>query len=98
MFFKSNLLSAYVAKIIYRSTNHFRSLKQFVENLNVFFNKNRIPIIGSQLRVTGKVGGKMRKTKYQYKLGKTQNQTLSNIVSYSKSLSFTKYGVISIKV
>lgn len=39
----------------------------------------------------------MRKSKYIYKIGKVQLQTLKLIFDYNLYLSFTKFGIISIK-
>ena len=94
----AKLISEYVSKLIYISKNHFRDLKFFTDIFEHFFIKNVIKLLGFQLRVTGKVGGRLRKKKYQFKLGKTQSQTININLSYYKSLSFTRYGIISIKV
>ena len=40
----------------------------------------------------------MRKSKYHYKLGKVQLQTLKSSLNYSLGLSYTKFGIISIKI
>jgi len=66
--------------------------------LNFFFFRGVIHFLGLQLRLTGKLGGKMRKSKYHYKLGKVCLQVLNIIVSYSLSYSYSKFGVISVKI
>ena len=53
---------------------------------------------GFQLRVTGKLNGRMRKSKYQYSIGKVSLQTLQSIISYSMTVSYTKFGLLSNKV
>jgi len=51
-----------------------------------------------QLRLTGKLSGKMRKSKYGYRIGKVQLHTIDSKVIYSSDLSYTKFGIISIKL
>jgi hypothetical protein len=95
---QSKLLSDYLSKLIKGSKKHFRNLSFFVKALEFVFNWNLIQILGFQLRLNGKLGGKLRKSKYHYKLGKVQLQTLRFNLSYSFSVSYTKFGTISIKV
>ena len=59
----AKLISEYVSKLIYISKNHFRDLKFFTDIFEHFFIKNVIKLLGFQLRVTGKVGGRLRKKK-----------------------------------
>jgi small subunit ribosomal protein S3 len=57
-----------------------------------------VQFLGLQLRLNGKLGGKLRKSKYHYKLGKVQLQSLKVGLNYSISISHTKFGAISVKV
>jgi ribosomal protein S3 len=57
----------------------------------------KISLLGIQLRVSGKLDGRMRRSKYHYNVGKVQLQTLKIFLNYSLSISYTKYGIISIK-
>jgi ribosomal protein S3 len=57
----------------------------------------KISLWGIQLRVAGKLDGRMRKSKYHYNIGKVQLQTLKTFLNYSISISYTKFGIISIK-
>jgi hypothetical protein len=95
---QSKMLSNYVVDIIQKTKKHHMVLRNFVSLIELFFFKNIISFLGFQLRVTGKLGGKMRKSKYHYKLGKVRLQTLKVGLSYSSSVSYTKFGVISVKV
>jgi len=93
----SNLIGEFISNEIEKNKNHFRVLGFFTKSLEDFFFTKVLKFKGFQLRLTGKLGGKMRKSKYHYKLGKVQLQTLSSSLSYSLCLSYTKFGVISIK-
>ena len=95
---KTILVSEYIAAIIFKSKNHIRDLKVFVKFFGNLFGNDKIKLLGFQLRLTGKVGGRMRKTKYECKLGLIKTHTFNVSVNYTKSLSYTKYGIISIKL
>jgi ribosomal protein S3 len=53
---------------------------------------------GFQLRINGKLNGKMRKSKYHYSLGKVPLQTLQILLSYSLTIAYTRFGVITTKI
>lgn len=93
----SKLIGDFIASEVEKNKNHFRVLTLFIKSFeNLFFTKT-LKFKGFQLRLTGKLGGKMRKSKYHYKLGKVELQTLKSSLSYSLCLSYTKFGVISVK-
>jgi len=95
---QSAMLSKYVANIIKKTKNHLMVIKKFINFVEFYFFKHIINFLGLQLRVTGKLGGKMRKSKYHYKLGKVCLQSLKIGLSYSCSISYTKFGLISVKI
>jgi len=97
-YINSQILSDYLAIYLSKTKKHYQILYKFTESLESFFFSNVLKMLGIQVRAGGKLGGKMRKSKYHYKLGKVQLQTLYQRVSYSISLSFTKFGVIAIKI
>lgn len=94
----SKIIVDYLLNVIKKNKNHHRSLRIFTNLLEKLFFSKVIKLLGFQLRVTGKLGGNMRKSKYHYKLGKVQLQTLKTTLSYSIGLSYTKFGIISVKV
>jgi ribosomal protein S3 len=97
-YFNSSLLSNYLSFLIKNSDKHYVVLKNVVKVLQNFYLVSHIKLLGIQLRLSGKLGGKMRKSKYHYQLGKVQLQTLKSKLSYDLGNSYTKYGVISVKV
>ena len=95
---ESKMIANYLANNIKTTKKHYLVLRNFINLLEYFFFKNIINFLGFQLRLNGKLGGKMRKSKYHYKLGKVWLQMLQVYLSYTLAVSFTKFGVISIKV
>jgi hypothetical protein len=95
---QSKMIANYVANSIKTTKKHYLVLRSFIGLVEYFFFKNIINFLGLQLRLTGKLGGKMRRSKYHYKLGKVWLQTLKIGLNYTLSISFTKFGIISIKV
>jgi ribosomal protein S3 len=93
----TKVLSDYLADLIKKNKQHHKTLRTFVSGIERFFFSNTLKLLGLQLRVTGKLGGRMRKSKYHYSLGKVQLQTIRMGVSYTLGISYTKFGVISIK-
>ena len=49
------------------------------------------------MQVSGKLNGKMRKSKYHYSIGKVQLQTLMTTLDYHLGISYTKFGILSTK-
>lgn len=94
----SFLLAEYVADLIKKGKQHRKSLQIFTNFFERIFSPRLLLLSGFQLRVSGKLGGKLRKSKYHYKIGKVQLQTLKNPLSYCMTTSYTKFGVFSIKV
>jgi len=94
----SLILATYLAEMIKNGKQHRKNLQTFTDFFERVFFSCVIFLSGFQLRVTGKLGGKLRKSKYHYKLGKVKLQTFKHFLSYSLVPSFTKFGVISIKV
>jgi hypothetical protein len=94
----SRLIGEFLAKVITRDKQHRKSLAIFTAFVEKIIFSKAIPLFGLQLRVTGKLGGKMRKSKFHYKIGFVKLQTLKYSVSYSCEASYTKFGIISVKV
>lgn len=94
----SLFLANFLALRLRSSKNHRKILSKFIEVLESSFYSNYIKLVGVQIRVSGKLGGKMRKSKYHYKLGKVQLQTIQQNLNYSYVPSYTKFGVLSVKI
>lgn len=95
---QSKLLTEYIAILIKRGKQHRKTLQLFTNFFEKIFYSRLLTLLGFQLRVTGKLGGKLRKSKYHYKIGLVKLQTFKYYLSYSCVPSYTKFGVISIKL
>ena len=95
---QSKLLAEYVAALIKKGKQHRKTLQWFTNFFEKIFYSRLLTLLGFQLRVTGKLGGKLRKSKYHYKLGKVKLQTFKYYLSYCCLVSYTKFGIISIKL
>jgi len=97
-FFKNTkLFSEFIALQLQKNKNHKKILRKITLIIENFWKNYIVNLIGIQLRITGKLNGSMRKSKYHYDIGKVQLQTLKIILSYSLSFSYTKFGIISTK-
>jgi len=97
-YMNSTLITDYISTILQANKRHRWLLRKFIETIEIFFYLNIIKFKGFQLRVSGKLNGKMRKSKYHYKLGKVKLQSLKFYLTYSFNISYTKFGVLSIKI
>lgn len=93
----SQIFSEHIAYQLKANKNHKRFLRQTILIVEIFWTMRKISLWGIQLRVSGKLDGRMRKSKYHYNIGKVQLQTLKTFLNYSISISYTKFGIISIK-
>jgi hypothetical protein len=98
LYCNSKLLANYLVAVIKKQKNHFKILKFFTDLVTFYFVRNLYYVAGIQIRVTGKLGGKMRRSKFHYKIGKVQLHTFKTVLSYNMSFSYTKFGIISVKI
>jgi len=80
-----------------RNKNHKKFIRLITSTIELFWKSRRIGLRGIQLRIAGKLNGKMRKSKYHYSIGKVQLQTLATFLNYDMCVSYTKFGILSIK-
>jgi len=94
----SRILSEFISYQLQKDKNHRRFIRRTILSIEKFWTTYNFGFNGIQLRVTGKLNGRMRKSKYQYILGKVSLQTLQTILSYTISIAYTKFGLISTKL
>ena len=95
----SNLLSWFIAKYITSKKSHFFFLKKIKRLLFLYFHHGtKFDIKGVFFKVCGKFQGKLRKRKFIASYKKKSLTTFTDLVSFSISQSYTKFGVFSIKV
>jgi len=97
-FFFSRLLADYISQILSSGKQHLKILKRFILFFESFFYSNILLLQGVQLRVTGKLGGKMRASKFHYKIGSVNLQKIISFCNYNLSVAYTKYGILAIKL
>jgi small subunit ribosomal protein S3 len=94
----SRILSEFISSQLEKDKNHRRLLRRIILSIEKFWASYNFGFNGIQLRVTGKLNGRMRKSKYQYILGKVSLQTLQTVISYTMTVAYTKFGLISTKL
>jgi len=94
----SRLLAQQLATMLARGKQHYQQLKSTVLLIKKYYMSNRINFLGLRVDVSGKLAGRMRKRKYRKSLGKLPLQTVKVMVSYCLALSYTKFGILSVKI
>lgn len=99
---KSPQLLTNAITIILRKTrkkNHIRNVLSFLFFIkNLFNNQSLVSFIGFRFKVSGKLSGKLRKSKFIYKLGKIQLLFLNSYITYHSDIAITQYGVFGLKL
>lgn len=92
-------MAIFISKHITDKKNHYfilRHFKTLLINIILYFKIFRLQ--GVYFRLHGKFKGVLKKKKYIVRWGKTTFQPLKVLINFGFFLSFTKYGVFSIKV
>lgn len=93
----TKMFSSFIAIQLKKIKNHKKVLRKITLIIETFWKNRNLNLRGVQLRVTGKLNGSMRKSKYHYSIGKVQLQTFKTFLNYHMSISYTKFGIISTK-
>lgn len=93
----TEMFSNFVALQLKKNKNHKKVLRKITLIIESFWKGRSVNLRGLQLRVTGKLNGSMRKSKFHYSIGKVQLQTFKTFLNYNISISYTKFGIISTK-
>jgi hypothetical protein len=93
----TKIFSQFIALQLKKNKNHKKVLRKITLIIEIFWKHRSANLKGIQLRVTGKLNGSMRKSKYHYSIGKVQLQTFKIFLNYNISISYTKFGIISTK-
>jgi hypothetical protein len=99
-FFKSHILNKYLVILIKKTKNkkHTKNLIIFLNYVKILFDKQLIPLTGFKFKIAGRLGGKLRKGCFHFKLGFLKLMFLNNFVDYSCDYVFTQYGSFSLKL
>lgn len=92
------LFSRYVGSSLIVSHRHRKSIMSLTKPIYYLYSKLLINPKGFKLYISGKLNGKMKRSKYAYKLGEMWISTFQNYINYFYLPLYTKFGVLSIKV
>lgn len=100
LFLKGSILLYYIHNIIKKTKNkkHIKTLLIFFREVKLIFKMQYIPICGFKFRIAGRLGGKLRKGTFFYKLGNLKLLTFITFLDYSFYIVHTVYGVFSLKL
>jgi len=79
-----------------RSKKHIRDLLFFLRIVKSIFDSQIVSITGFKFQIKGKLGGKLRKSKFKYKIGKLPLSQLSLFIVYSSIPVYTRFGVFGL--
>jgi len=92
------IFSDCISLMLRKNKNHVKVLRQIIRVIETFWQIKQLSIRGIKLKVQGKLNGRMRKSKYNYNIGKVQLQELQVFLNYNMSISYTKFGIMAIKL
>lgn len=100
IFFKGEIILSYIHNIVKKTKNkkHLKNLFLFFQEVKTTFKTQYIPLYGFKFRIAGRLGGKLRKSTFYYKLGNLKLLTFNTFVNYSFYVVHTLYGVFSLKL
>ena len=93
---KPNILLNVLSRALVLNKKHWTVLNFFKRLLNFFFFTSTLK--GLQIRISGKINGKMRKKKHNFKLGTMPLQKIDDKIGYAYKQAITKFGVLGIKI
>lgn len=100
LFLKANILTSYINIIIKKTRNkkHVKNLIMFFNNIKMLFEKQIISLFGLKFKIAGRLGGKLRKGSFIYKLGAVRLMSFNVVLDYSCTFVYTQYGSFSLKL
>jgi hypothetical protein len=93
----TEIFSNFVALQLKKNKKHKKVLRKITLIIETFWKNRSVNLRGLQIRVSGKLNGSMRKSKFHYSIGKVQLQTFKTFLNYNMAISYTKFGIISTK-
>jgi ribosomal protein S3 len=70
----------------------------FFSSLKTLFKQQVIPLSGLRFKISGRIGGKLRKSVFGYKLGQIQLMSFDSFIDFSCDFVYTQYGSFSLKL
>lgn len=92
------LFTRWIGSLLSKTYQHRKKIKGFIQIINFLFTKKLINFKGFKVYISGKLNGKMKRSKYGYKMGEIWLNTLNNKINYYYLPLYTKFGIFSLKV
>lgn len=93
---KPKILLEVLARALVLNKKHWAVINFFKRLLKFFFFTSTLK--GLQIRISGKINGKMRKKKHIFKLGNMPLQSIDDKIGYAYKQAVTKFGVLGLKI
>ena len=94
----AEFLCKYFGSILLNGKYHLKMIRHCLNNIYKLYLVKLINFYGFKLHISGKLNGKMRKSKYFYKIGKMLLNTFKTKLQFYFLPLYTKYGIFSIKI
>jgi len=94
----AEFLCKYFGSVLLNGKYHLKMIRQYLNNIYKLYLIKLINFYGFKLHISGKLNGKMRKSKYFYKIGKMLLNTFKTKLQFYCLPLYTKYGIFSVKV
>lgn len=94
----TELFTRWVGSLLSKSYQHRKKIRFFIQIIHFLTNKKLINFKGFKIYISGKLNGKMKRSKYGHKIGEIWLNTFNNKINYYYLPLYTKFGVFSLKV
>ena len=94
----AEFLCKYFGSILLSGKYHLKMIRHCLNNIYKLYLVKLINFYGFKLHISGKLNGKMRKSKYFYKIGKMLLNTFETKLQFYFLPLYSKYGIFSIKI
>lgn len=92
------LFTRWVGSLLRKTYQHRKKIKYFIQTIYFLFTQNLVNFKGFKIYISGKLNGKMKRSKYGYKMGEIWLNTFNIRINYYYLPLYTKFGVFSLKV
>jgi hypothetical protein len=92
------LFTRWIGSLLSKTYQHRKKIRFFIQIIHFLFTKKLINFKGFKIYISGKLNGKMKRSKYGYKMGEIWLNTFNNKINYYYLPLYTKFGIFSLKV
>jgi hypothetical protein len=100
LFVKASILNFYINILIkgIKDKKHINVIRLLFDNIRALFQQQIIPITGIKFQISGRLNGKLRKSRFGYNIGSIKLMSFSTFCNYSCDFVYTQYGSFSLKL